>query len=71
MDSFTHIVLGAATGGAVLGKKAGNKALFWGALAGSIPDFDVAITPLVEPTKSLFIHRGFTHSILFALLLAP
>lgn len=71
MDSFTHIVLGAATGGAVLGKKAGNKALFWGALAGSIPDFDVAITPLVEPSKSLFIHRGFTHSILFALLLAP
>jgi inner membrane protein len=71
MDSLTHIVLGAATGGAVLGRKAGNKALFWGALAGSVPDFDVAITSFYEPVKSLFVHRGFSHSIVFAIIVAP
>ena len=71
MDSLTHIVLGTATGGAVLGRKAGNKALFWGALAGSIPDFDVAITSFYEPVESLFVHRGFSQSIVFALIVAP
>ncbi len=71
MDSLTHIVLGAATGEVVLGKKAGNKALFWGAIAGSLPDFDVAVTSFYEPVKSLFVHRGFSHSIVFAIILAP
>ena len=71
MDSFTHIVLGAAAGEAVLGKKVGNKALAWGAFAGSIPDFDVAVTSFFEPVQSLFVHRGFSHSIVFALLIAP
>lgn len=71
MDSFTHIVLGAATGEAVLGKKVGNKALFWGAIAGSFPDFDVLVTPFFEPVKSLFVHRGFSHSIVFAAIAAP
>ncbi len=71
MDSLTHIVLGAATGGAVLEKKVGNKALFWGAIAGSLPDFDSIITPLFEPVQALFLHRGFSHSILFAFIAAP
>ena len=38
MDSLTQIVLGAAVGEAVLGKKVGNKAMLWGAIAGTIPD---------------------------------
>jgi inner membrane protein len=71
MDSLTHIVLGAATGEVVLGKKVGNKALLWGAFAGSIPDFDVAVTSFYEPVKSLFVHRGFSHSVVFALIIAP
>lgn len=71
MDSLTHIVLGAATGEAVLGRKVGNKSLLWGALAGSLPDFDVAITSLFDPVQALFVHRGFSHSIIFALLVAP
>ena len=41
MDSLTQIVLGAAVGEAVLGKKVGNKAMMWGAIAGTIPDLDV------------------------------
>ena len=71
MDSLTHIVLGAATGQVVLGKKMGNKALLWGAIAGSIPDFDTFITPLLDPVTSLLFHRGPSHSILFAIICAP
>ena len=71
MDSFTHIALGAAVGGTVLGKKAGNRALFWGAIGGSIPDFDVVVARFYEPVEALFVHRGFSHSILFAIIAAP
>ena len=41
MDSLTQIVLGAAVGEFVLGRKVGNKAILWGAVAGTIPDLDV------------------------------
>ena len=44
MDSLTHIVLGAAVGETTLGNKIGNKALIWGAIAGSFPDFDVMVS---------------------------
>ena len=37
MDSLTHLVLGAAIGEAVLGKKIGRKAMLWGVLADTIP----------------------------------
>lgn len=71
MDSLTHIVLGAATGEAVLGRRAGNKALLWGAFTASIPDFDVAFTWLFNPVDALFVHRGFSHSLPFIALLSP
>ena len=45
MDSLTQIVLGAAVGEAVLGKKVGNRAMLWGAVAGTIPDLDVGAFP--------------------------
>lgn len=70
MDSLTHIVLGAAVGETTLGNKIGNKALIWGAIAGSFPDFDVMVSPLYEPVKSLFMHRGFSHSIVFAIIVS-
>ena len=44
MDSLTQIVLGAAVGEAVLGKKIGNWAIFWGAIAGTVPDLDVFLS---------------------------
>ena len=47
MDSFTQIVLGAACGEAVLGRKIGNKALLFGAICGTIPDLDVIIGGLL------------------------
>jgi inner membrane protein len=71
MDSLTHIVLGAAVGEAVLGRKVGNKAMLWGAFAASVPDFDVAITSLFNPVDALFVHRGFSHSLVFAIVIAP
>ena len=69
MDSLTQIVLGAAVGEAVLGKKIGNKAMLLGAIAGSIPDFDVAAGFFTDTVSALEIHRGFTHSIVFAIVI--
>ncbi|MDX8552581.1 metal-dependent hydrolase [Tenacibaculum sp. 1B UA] len=68
MDSLTQIVLGAAVGEAVLGKKIGNKAMLYGAIAGTIPDLDVYIGKLFDTVTALEIHRGFTHSIFFAIV---
>lgn len=66
MDSVTQIVLGAAVGEAVLGKKIGNKAMVLGAIAGTIPDLDVLSSNFTDTVSALEIHRGFTHSIVFA-----
>lgn len=71
MDLITQTVLGAAVGEVALGKKAGNKAILWGAIGGLIPDLDVLITPLFSEVDGLFVHRGFSHSIIFSFLLAP
>ncbi|APX99593.1 metal-dependent hydrolase [Lacinutrix venerupis] len=71
MDSLTQIVLGAAVGEAVLGKKVGNKAMLYGAIAGTIPDLDVFASFFTDTVSALSIHRGFTHSIVFSVLFAP
>jgi len=71
MDSLTQIVLGAAVGEAVLGKKVGNKAMLYGAIAGTIPDLDVLASQFTDTATALSIHRGFTHSIVFSVLFAP
>jgi len=71
MDSLTQIVLGAAVGEKLLGKKLGNRALLYGAIAGTIPDLDVYVGKLFDPITAIEIHRGFSHSILFFILLSP
>lgn len=75
MDSITHVVLGAAIGEAMLGKRMGNRALAWGALFGSLPDLDVLVSPFLSNAWELSWHRGPTHSLLgislIAWLLAP
>ncbi len=68
MDSITQIVLGAAVGEAVLGKKIGNKAMLLGAVAGTIPDLDILSGYFTDTVSALEIHRGFTHSIVFAVV---
>ncbi len=71
MDSLTHTVLGACVGEALAGKKLGKQAMFWGALANNIPDIDVITSMWMSQADSLLAHRGFTHSILFAIIVPP
>jgi inner membrane protein len=68
MDSLTQIVLGAAVGEAVAGRKMGAKAALWGAVGGTIPDLDVFLRFFYDPLDAALVHRGFSHSLLFALL---
>jgi inner membrane protein len=71
LDSLSQIVLGAACGELILGRKIGNKAQLLGAIAGTIPDLDVLLNPLFsdELTK-LQIHRSYSHSMFIHLILA-
>lgn len=71
MDSLTQIVLGASVGEAVLGKKVGNKAMLYGAIAGTIPDLDIIANLFTDTITAIEIHRGFTHSIFFSVVFAP
>lgn len=68
MDSLTQIVLGAAVGEAVAGRKMGAKAALWGAIGGTIPDLDVFLRFFYDPLDAALVHRGFSHSLLFALI---
>jgi len=71
LDSLTHIALGACIGEAFFEKGFGKKAMIWGALAQSIPDIDFITAFWMNTPESLLAHRGFTHSLLFALLIIP
>jgi len=71
MDSLTQIVLGAAVGEAVLGRKVGNRAMLWGGICGTLPDLDVFANAVSDPMSALAYHRAFTHSLAFAVLMAP
>lgn len=71
MDSLTQIILGAAVGEAIAGKKAGFRGAMWGAGLGTLPDLDILASPLLDGVHQLRFHRGITHSILFSFLSAP
>ncbi len=71
MDSLTQLVAGAAVGEAVLGKKLGNKAVLWGAVAGTLQDLDVIPGMLMDTPDRLLFHRGFSHSLAFVIIAAP
>jgi len=66
MDSITQIVLGAAVGEVAMGKKLGNRAMMWGAIAGTIPDLDVLANFIVDDITALAFHRAISHSFFFA-----
>lgn len=55
-------------GEAALGKKIGNKAILYGAIAGTIPDLDVLVSHFTDEVSALAIHRGFTHSLVFSVV---
>lgn len=71
MDSISQLVLGAAVGEAVLGKKLGNKALLWGAAAGTLPDLDIFFNPVLDQVTKIAFHRGISHSFFGICLAAP
>ncbi len=71
MDSLTQAVLGAAVAEASIGRKEGNKSVLLGIIIGTIPDLDVFVARFFDPVRSLLMHRGFSHSILFILMLTP
>ena len=71
MDTLTHIVLGTAIGEVLAGKKLGKKALLVGAVAQSIPDVDFIAALWLHPSTNLLTHRGFTYSVLFAIMIIP
>lgn len=70
MDSLTHIVLGACLGEVMLDRKAGRKAMLWGASAQSVPDIDFVAGMWMPLPQELLAHRGLTHSFLFAIIIS-
>lgn len=68
MDSITQLTLGAAVGEVVLGRKVGNRAMVWGAIAGTLPDLDVFANFAADETSALAFHRAITHSLTYAAL---
>ncbi|MDX1531111.1 MAG: metal-dependent hydrolase, partial [Rhodothermales bacterium] len=71
MDSITQAALGAAVGEAVLGRQVGNRAPLWGAVIGTVPDLDIVAYPLLSEPAALAWHRGVSHALLVAALVAP
>jgi inner membrane protein len=70
MDSLTHIVLGAAIGTAVLGRKAGPRAALWGAACATLPDLDVLV-PYGDPVRDFTFHRAHSHALFWLTLASP
>lgn len=58
-------------GDAFAGKQLGKRAMFLGAVAQSVPDVDFVASLWSNTSENLLAHRGFTHSILFVLLITP
>jgi inner membrane protein len=69
-SAFTHAIAGLAIGTAFRPRHA--PARFWaiGAIVGALPDLDGVGFWLGVPYESVFGHRGFTHSLVFAALVA-
>lgn len=70
MDSITHIVLGAAVGEILAGRKIGKKALLIGAAAQSLPDIDFVAGLWMSPAQYFLAHRGLTHSFSFIVVMS-
>ncbi|MGZ3864239.1 MAG: metal-dependent hydrolase [Bacteroidia bacterium] len=70
MDSVSHIIIGAAIGETLLGKKIGRWGMLLGAVAKSMPDFDLFYTGLNDPRAYICQHRAHTHSLFIEALYA-
>lgn len=45
--------------------------MLWGAIAGTIPDLDIFLNLVTDEVTAAYLHRGFSHSIVFCILAAP
>lgn len=72
MDSFTQIVLGVSVAHVALNSSVPKKKIvFLGAAVATLPDLDIYFVKIFnDPLTEIEIHRGFSHSILFFLLLS-
>lgn len=70
MDLITQALLGATVAQAGWRDSLGSRAVWFGALLGMVPDLDL-VSNVAGPWVELTCHRGFTHSVLFAPLVAP
>ncbi len=70
VDWMTQAALGAMTGEIMLGKRLGNQALAWGALAGLLPGMEVLVFPLLDRARELACSRGLGHSLIVLPLLS-
>lgn len=68
MDTLTHFVVGASIGATFSPRHRTRRMMLVGSVLQSLPDADVIANLGASPAEALLIHRGFTHSILFAVL---
>jgi inner membrane protein len=71
LDPISQAALGAAVAHGCFGRQLGPKAMVWGAAAGALPDIDVLFALAGDDFDQLVMHRGITHSLLFAPLIGP
>ena len=69
-SAFSHAFVALAMGKAVRNKELGLRELFLGALCSVVPDLDVIGFHFGIGYGDMWGHRGLTHSVLFAALLA-
>lgn len=69
MDSLTQGLLGAVTFAIIKDRDIGKKSVLIGGVAGTIPDLDVFFSPFYHEVAFITVHRSFTHSILFAVVI--
>jgi inner membrane protein len=71
MDSLSQLVLGAAVGIAVMGRRTAVwKAALWGGIAGTLPDLDV-LYDYGDAVRNMTFHRSASHSLILLTLFAP
>jgi len=68
-SAFTHAFFGAALGVAYATRRAHARLYVLAAACAVLPDVDVLAFGFGIPYGSMFGHRGFTHSLVFALML--
>jgi len=70
VSAFTHGFSAVAVGAVFPRSKLPKRAWILGGVCAALPDVDYALHVAGVPYGNMFGHRGFTHSITFALLLA-